>query len=260
MPSKAAKSSGFCCWNSVPCPAGKHDGPGADRVDPDPGGRQFLSGGGRQLDLRRLGGGIGGARRRARAGDRGDDHHRAAAGRAQVDQPGPDQLGGVARVEGERGGEVARAGVGEVAAADRPAGVGHQVIQAAEGGRDLADGAVQRERVGDVGRHGRDLGPALGQTPGGAGQAVGVAGDEPDGRPLGGQHVGDGQADAPASPGDQRAAAAQAQIHPVSPARGARRARRTWPGDGLPSGSRRGPAAGAGRPTCRPAGCTPGSG
>src|SRR5208282_5535733 len=115
----------------------------------------FLGGGRGKVDLRGLGGGVGSARRRAQAGDRGDDHRRAAARSAQVGQASPDQFRGVARVERERRGELAGGRGGEVTAADRAARVGDQVIKAAERGRDVVYRAIQRGRVGDVGRRGR---------------------------------------------------------------------------------------------------------
>ena len=94
-----------------------------------------------------------------------------------------------------------------------PPDVGHQVIEAAERGRDVVHGALQLGRVGDVGHRGGD-GDAPGSQPlGGGGQAGRVPGDETDGRALGGERLGYGEADAPASPGDQRAAAAQAEVH-----------------------------------------------
>ena len=94
-----------------------------------------------------------------------------------------------------------------------PPDVGHQVIEAAERGRDVVHGALELGRVGDVGHRGGD-GDAPGSQPlGGGGQAGRVPGDETDGRALGGERLGHREADAPASPGDQRAAAAQAKIH-----------------------------------------------
>jgi hypothetical protein len=61
-----------------------------------------------------------------------------------VTQAGPDELGRVARVERQRGRELARLGAGQVAAADGASGVGHQVVQAAQGGRDLVHRPAQR--------------------------------------------------------------------------------------------------------------------
>ena len=204
---------GVLVSEDVPGAAEEHDGSGADRVHPDAVGREFLCGGRGQVDLRGLGGGIGGPRRRPHAGDRGDQHHRAAARGPQVGQARPDQLRGVAGVEREGRGELARGGACEVAAADRAAGAGHQVIEPAERGGDVVDGAAEHLRVGDVGR-GRCGPRALAlQAPGRGGKALRVTGDEPDGRSLRGQRLGDGEADAAAPPGDQRAAVFQAEIH-----------------------------------------------
>ena len=204
---------GVLLLEGLPAAAGEQDGAGADRVHPDVVRRQFLGGGRGEVDLRGLGGRVGGARRRAHAGVRGDDHHGTAARGAQVGQAGPDQLGGVACVERERGGELAGGRGGEVAAADRPAGVGHQVIEAAERGRDLFHGTAQRRCVGDIGRCGHHRRVPAGQAPGRVGQAGRVTGDEPDRGPLGGKRVRDREADALASPGDQHAAATQSKIH-----------------------------------------------
>jgi hypothetical protein len=133
-----------------------------------------------------------------------------------VRQADPDQLGRVARVERERGFELAGAGVGDVAAPDRAAGVGHQQVKAAERGRDLVDCLLQRGRVHDVGRHRGDGHTPAVQTLGRGGQACGVACDEPDRHAFGGQRLGNRKPDAPASSRDQRAAAVQAQIHVCS--------------------------------------------
>ena len=87
------------------------------------------------------------------------------------------------------------------------------MIQPAQRGGDLLHGASQRGRVGDVGRRGGDgNGPGL-QAASGRGQAGRVAGDEADRRAFGGERLGHREADAPASAGDQRAAASQAQVH-----------------------------------------------
>ena len=119
----------------------------------------------------------------------------------------------LARVEREGRGEIVVPGTGEVAPAYRAARVGHQVIQAAESGRDVVHGALELGRVADVGYRGGD-GYAPGSQPlGRGGQAGRVAGDQTDGRSLGGERLRHREADAPASPGDQRAAAAQAKVH-----------------------------------------------
>src|SRR5208337_671706 len=117
------------------------------------------------------------------------------------------------RVEREGRGEIPVPGTGEVAAADRSARVGHQVIEAAERGRDVVHGALQLGRIGDVGRGGGDGDPPGSQPLGGGGQAGRVPGDETHGRALGGERLGHREADTPAAPGDQRAATAQAKIH-----------------------------------------------
>ena len=117
------------------------------------------------------------------------------------------------RVEREGRGKVAVPGTGEVAAADRAARVGHEVIQAAERGRDVVHGAAELGRVGDVGHRGGDRDIPGSQPLGRGGQAGRVPGDQTDGRSLGGERLGYREADAPASPGDQRAAAVQAKIH-----------------------------------------------
>ena len=62
----------------------------------------------------------------------------------------------MARVERERRGEIVVPGTGEVAAPDRAARVGHQVIEPAERGRDVVHGAAEPRRVGDVGHRGGD--------------------------------------------------------------------------------------------------------
>ena len=142
-------------------------------------------------------------------------------------QPGPDELHGVARVERERRGEVVVGGTGEVARPDRAARVGHQVIQAAQRGGDLRYGALQRGRVGDVGRRRGDRDAAGLQPAGGRGQPGRVPGDESHRRALGGERLGHREPDAPASPGDQRAAAAQAQVHGWLLSSGTRRPVRT---------------------------------
>ena len=68
----------------------------------------------------------------------------------------------------------------------------------------------------DLGLRGRRGGhgnvPGL-QPPARRGQAVRVAGNQADGGALGGERLGHREADAPAASGDQRAAAAQAQVH-----------------------------------------------
>ena len=104
--------------------------------------------------------------------------------------------------------------------ADRAARVGDQVIEAAERGRDVVHGLLELGRVGDVGHRGGDRDAAGLQPPGGGGQAGRVPGDETDGRALGGERLGYREADAPASPGDQRAAAAQAKLHGKAPSVG----------------------------------------
>ena len=116
------------------------------------------------------------------------------------------------RVQRKGGGEIAGRGVGEVPA-DRAADVRHQVIEAAQLAGDLPDGRAERGRVGDVGGGGRHRHAVAGQPPGGRGQAVGAAGDDPHGRALGGQRIGDGEADAPAAAGDKGTGTTQAKIH-----------------------------------------------
>ena len=137
----------------------------------------------------------------------------AAARGPQVGQPGPDEFRGVARVEREGRGEIVVPGTGEVAAADRAARIGDQVIEAAEHGRDVVHGAPQLGRVGDVGHRGGDEDASGSQPLGGGGQPGRVPGDETHGRSLGGERLGHREADAPASPGDQHALVAQAKIH-----------------------------------------------
>ena len=87
------------------------------------------------------------------------------------------------------------------------------MIQAAQRGGDLRHRALQRGRVGDVGRGGGDRDAAGLEPPRGRGQPGLVPGDEADGRALGGERLGHREADAPAAPGDQHAPAAQAQVH-----------------------------------------------
>ena len=84
------------------------------------------------------------------------------------------------------------------------------MVQAAELRRDVIDRALHRGRVQHVGRGGghRYL---VGRQPGRrVGQASFVPGDQADRCPLGGQRLGDREADAPAAPGDQRTLATQA--------------------------------------------------
>ena len=69
---------------NVPGPAREHDGARADRVHPDAVAGQLLGGRRGELDLGRLGRRVGGTRRGAQAGDRGDDDHGSAARVAQV--------------------------------------------------------------------------------------------------------------------------------------------------------------------------------
>ena len=60
----------------------------------------------------------------------------------------------------------------------------------------------------------RGIGFAVaGQPPGGRGQAVGAAGDDPHGSTLAGQRIGDGKADPPAAAGDKGTGTTQAKIH-----------------------------------------------
>ena len=73
-----------------------------------------------------------------------------------------------------------------ISAAHGSACVGHQVIEAAERGRDLVYGAVQPGRVYDIGHRGGDGCALADEVPRRAGQTIGVAGDEPDRRSLGG--------------------------------------------------------------------------
>ena len=251
---KAAKSSGWSRRNAAQEPPGNRMDPGLTALTRMPGRGQFLRGSGRELDLRRLGCGVGGARCGAQAGDRRDDHDRAAAGRPQVAQARADQLRGMARVEGERRGELARSGAAEVAAADRAARVGYQVIQPAERGSDLIDRPAQRRRVGDVGLGGGHRRAPAGQLPGRRSQAAGIACDQPDRRAFGGQRAGDREADSPASPGDQRTAAVQAKIHGWLPgSRDGGRPRRSDATRMRPRPANRpGPMIGAGSPRAVP--------
>ncbi len=90
------------------------------------------------------------------------------------------------------------------------------MVKAAKRASNLVDGDGERGRVGDVRgdtRHGHAV---RCQAAGGRGKAVGVAGDDPHGRPFGGQRFGHGEADAPAPAGDQSARATQVKVHAQS--------------------------------------------
>src|ERR1022692_4057062 len=80
---KSANTAGLSLPNVSPGPAGKQDGAGADGIYPDAPGRELGGGGRSEVDLGRLGDRIVGPRRRAHAGDRGDDDHGTLSRRAQ---------------------------------------------------------------------------------------------------------------------------------------------------------------------------------
>jgi hypothetical protein len=89
---------------------------------------------------------------------------------------------------------------------DRGRGVGHDEVEAAERVHRLLDGAIDRVRVGEIGREEHCVEGVLGARPL---ERLGRASDEGEARALGGEALGGGEADAGGGARDQDAAAAQ---------------------------------------------------